>query len=69
MAVHDADLENTRRAAQLFALGVHLPAIRDALTRAVADAEYDAQARPFRAALEALGGTQERTDEKEAGRG
>lgn len=66
MAVHDAGLENTRRDAQLFALSVHFPAFRDALTRAVADAAYDAQARPFRAALEALGGTQDRSDEKES---
>jgi hypothetical protein len=55
-AVADAGAADTRRDAQLFALRSHLPAILDALSRAVADSEYDAQAKPFRAALEALGG-------------
>lgn len=65
-AVADAKLRNERLEAQLFALGAHAPAILDALTSAVAGAEYEALARPYRAALEALGAgeTQERTDEK-----
>ena len=66
-AVHDAGLENTRRAAQLFALGVHLPAVLDALRIAAADMEYGARAKRFTAALKALGGPegQERSDGKE----
>jgi hypothetical protein len=36
------------------ALASHLPAIRDALSAAVADARYEAQAKPYRAALMAL---------------
>jgi len=69
-AVADANLEAAAMRKQLVAFSIHFPAIRDALTRAAADAEYDAQARPFRAALGALEGTgaQERSEEKEAGR-
>jgi len=37
----------------------HLGAVLDALSAAVADAGYECQARPFRAALEALGGGEE----------
>ena len=65
-AVADAKLRNERLEAQLFALGAHLPAIRDALELAAEEAEYQALAKRYRAALEALGGgePQERTDEK-----
>ena len=66
-AVADAKLRNERLEAQVFALGAHMPAILDALSSAVAGAEYEALAKPYRAALEALGGTgetQERTDEE-----
>jgi hypothetical protein len=58
-AVYDAELENTRRAAQLFALGVHLPAILDALRIAVASGGYEYERKRYRAALEALGGGEE----------
>ena len=69
-AVHDAGLDCERMRAQLFAFGVHLPAVLDALRLAAADQEYGARARRFRVALEALGGgeTQER-DEKGTGNG
>ena len=65
-AVADAKLRNERLEAQIFALDANRPAILDALSSAVAGAEYEALARPYRAALEALGAgeTQERTDEK-----
>ena len=66
-AIADAGLRNERMEVQLFALGAHMPAILDALSSAVAGAEYEALAKPYRAALEALGGTgetQERTDEE-----
>jgi hypothetical protein len=66
-AVSDAKLEAAAMRKRLLALSIHFPAIRDALTRAAADAEYDTQARPFRAALGALEGTgaPERGDGKE----
>lgn len=69
-AVADAKLECTAMRRRLVALSIHFPAIRDALTRAAADAEYQAQAGPFLNALEALESTgpQERSDE-EASRG
>lgn len=62
-AVRDAGLENERMKAQLFAFGAHLPAIRRALTIAVADSQYEAEAKPYRAAIQALG-IQDRDDEK-----
>ena len=65
-AVHDAGLEAERMKAQLFAFGAHLPAIRRALTIAVADSQYEAEAKPYRAAIQALG-IQDRSDEKGAG--
>ena len=65
-AVHDAGLENERMKAQLFAFGAHLPAIRRALTIAVAGSQYEAEAKPYRAAIQALG-IQDRSDEKGAG--
>ena len=61
-AVADAGLENTRRDAQLFALASVMPAVLDALRAAAADAKYEAQAKRFTAALEVLGGS----DDKEA---
>ena len=66
-AVADAKLRNERLEAQIFALDANRPAILDALSSAVAGAEYEALAKPYRAALDALGGTgetQERTDEE-----
>lgn len=54
-AVADAKLHNQRLEAQVFALAAHLPAIRRALTLAAAEAEYEAEARQYRAALQALG--------------
>ena len=70
-AVADAGLENERMRVQLFALGAHMPAILDALSSAVVNAEYEAHARPYKAALEAFGdtGDQDRGEEKEAGDG
>lgn len=62
-AVHDAGLECERMRVQLFAFGAHLPAIRRALTIAVADSQYEAEAKPYRAAIQALG-IQDRSDEK-----
>ena len=58
-AVHDAGLENTRRDAQLFALGAHRAAIFDALKIAVASGGYEYERKRYRAALEALGGKEE----------
>ena len=68
-AVADAKLRNERLEAQVFALGAHMPAIREALELAVTVTDTDdrARARRYKAALEALGGTgetQERTDEE-----
>jgi hypothetical protein len=40
------------------ALAVHLPAIRNALSIAISEAVYEAEAAPFRAALEALSGAE-----------
>ena len=62
-AVRDAGLENERMRMQLFAFGAHLPAIRRALTIAVAGSQYEAEAKPYRAAIQALG-IQDRSDEK-----
>ena len=67
-AVADAGLENERMKAQLFAFGAHLPAIRRALTIAVAGSQYEAEAKPYRAAIQALG-IQDRSDEEGAGHG
>lgn len=58
-AVVDAGLRNDRRDAQLFALRAHLPAVLDALAAMVRDFEYESMRKPFRAALEALGGGEE----------
>lgn len=67
-AVSDAKLECTAMRRRLVALSIHFPAIRDALTRAAADAEYAAQAGPFLNAVEALEstGTQERSEGEES---
>lgn len=59
MAVHDAGLENTRRDAQLFALGAHRAAIFDALKIAIAAGGYEYERKRYRTALEALGGREE----------
>ena len=58
-AVADAKLENTRRDAQLFALGAHRAAIFDALKIAMASGGYEYERKRYRAALEALGGKEE----------
>lgn len=58
-AVHDAGLENTRRDAQLFALGAHRAAIFDALKIAITASGYEYERKRYRAALEALGGEEE----------
>jgi hypothetical protein len=55
-AVHDAGVDADRMRAQLFALGVHAPAIRRALTIAITASSYEAEAKDYRAALKALGG-------------
>ena len=62
MAVHDAGLVDTQKDAQLFALRIHLPAILDALAHAVVDAEYQSQAKRYRAALEALSAEEGKRD-------
>lgn len=61
-AVADAGLVNERRDAQLLAIGQYMPAIRRALTKAIADATSEAEAKPYRAALQALGGAGEGDD-------
>jgi hypothetical protein len=48
----------------MFALAANLPAVRRALTIAISEATYEAEAKPFRAALQALG-----ISEEEAGDG
>jgi len=58
-ALRDAVPEQDRVRAQLFALQANLPAIRRALVKAVADATYEAEAKPYREALQALGGEEE----------
>ena len=73
-AAADAKLRNERLELEAATVRAHLPAILDALSSAVTGAEYEALAKPYRAALEALGGTggtgdQDRTDEKEDDRG
>ena len=55
-AVRDAGLENERMRMQLFAIGTALPAARRALVIAITGAEYEADAKPFRRALEIFGG-------------
>ena len=55
-AVADAKLEDERMKAQLFAVGTALPAARRALVIAIAEAAYEAEAKPFRRALEIFGG-------------
>ena len=70
-AIADAGLRNERMEVQLFALGAHMAAIREALELAVTvtDTDDGARARRYKAAREALGGTgdQERSDEKADG--
>ena len=39
----------------------HVPAIRDALSAAISNTHYDALVKPYRAALEALDGSEEGT--------
>lgn len=58
-AVADAGLASERMKAQLFAFGAHRGAIFDALTIAIAGAEYEADKRRYRNALKALGGDEE----------
>jgi len=60
-AIADAD---GRVKAQLVAIGMHLPAICDALRLAAADSTYGARAKRYKAALVALG-----CDEKETADG
>jgi len=55
-ALRDAVPEQDRVRAQLFALQANLPAIHRALVKAVADSTYEAEAKPYRDALQALGG-------------
>ena len=57
-AVHDAgaEIETTRK--HLLALSVHFPAMRRALVIAISEADYEAEAEPYRAALKTLGGEQ-----------
>jgi len=54
--LRDALPVQDRARAQLFALQAYLPAVRRALVKAVADATCEAEARPYREALQALGG-------------
>ena len=69
-AVYDAGLEAAAMRKQLLALSVQFPAIRRALVIAISGAEYEAEAKDYRAALRVLGGeTQERSDGKEGDRG
>jgi hypothetical protein len=67
-AVADAKLRNERLEAQVFALRANRAAILDALEFKISWMETERQAKPYRAAWEALGGTegQERTGEKGA---
>jgi hypothetical protein len=60
MAVHDAGLQSHADAMELARFRSHLPAILDALHGAIADAGYAAQAKPFKAALEALSSKEEK---------
>ena len=58
-AVADAKVRNERLEVQVFALAAHLPAIRRALTLAATEAEYEAEAKQYRAAIQALGISEE----------
>jgi hypothetical protein len=61
-AVADERRASERMRIQLFALAAHLPAIRRALTKSATDAEYECQAKEYRAAIQALGITEEGAD-------
>lgn len=61
LAVKDARLDVDRMLVRLFALGAHMPAIIGALRLAEAGAEYEARAKPYRAALTALGAEEGKT--------
>jgi hypothetical protein len=54
-AVADERRASERMRIQLFALAAHLPAIRRALTKSATDAEYECEAKQYRAAIQALG--------------
>ena len=58
-AVHDAGAECMDLRAEVLLFRMHLPAALDALRKAVADAEYAARGRRFKAALDAWGGGKE----------
>ena len=55
-AVADAKLHNQRLEAQVFALAAITPDLRRALIIAITAATYEAEAKPFRRAMEILGG-------------
>lgn len=59
MAVHDAGLKSHEDAIELARFRAHLPVILDALSASAASAEYESLARPYKAALEALGAGKE----------
>jgi hypothetical protein len=61
-AVADERRASERECKQLLMFTAHLPAIRAALTVAITDATYEAEAKPYRAALKALEGSEEGTD-------
>lgn len=60
--LRDAVAQDDRSRALLLALSPHLPAARRALTIAIADATYEAEAKPYRLALQAFGGGSEGDD-------
>lgn len=60
-AVADAKLRNERTEARLLALGAHRAAIFDALRFTAEHQEYPSRAKRYRAALEALGGSEGET--------
>ena len=55
-ALRDAMPEHDRMRAQLLVFAEHLPAARRALTIAIANATYEAEAKPYRLALQAFSG-------------
>ena len=60
-AVADAKVRNERLEAQVFALAAITPDLRRALIIAITAATYEAEAKPFRRAMEMLGGSEEGT--------
>lgn len=58
-AVADAKIRNENLEAQVFAIAAVAPVIRRALVIAITEAVYEAEKKPYRVVLQALGGEEE----------